>query len=306
MAEPRKLFFSHIIRKVFLEDWGLKLVALLITLTLWFGVTGLSTPTTRRLTVPLNLSIAGNAQIVNNPQQDVEIEITGDKRLIDQIRSSELAASVDLTDTHAGNWVVSLSPDTTYVALPQGVRLTDVAPSRIAVNIETVEEKEVQVVPAITGRVPLAYEVYGTSVLPVRVRVRGPVSVIRGLDQVETEGIDVTSKTQDFTARQITIRPPDDKTAVLDTVVDVTFRIGERRIERTFTVPVSGEPGRSASFVLFGPRTLVQKARADDFRVEVFLDGGGELKPHLTLPAELQSKVEVRNLEFRPPSPANL
>ena len=306
MAEPRKLFFRHIIRKVFLEDWGLKLVALLITLTLWFGVTGLSTPTTRRLTVPLNLSIAGNAQIVNSPQQDVEIEIKGDKRVIDQIRSSDLAASVDLTDTPAGNWVVSLSPDTTFVALPQGVRLTDVAPSRIAVNLETVEEKEVDVAAAFTGRPPAGFEVYETSIIPAKIRVRGPMSVIRRLGNVETNSIDIANKTQDFTARQIGVRAPDENTAILDTVVDVAVRIGERRIERSFTVPVSGEPGRVASFVLFGPRTLVQKARVDDFKVEIFLDGSGELKPQLTLPVDLQNKVEVRNLEIRPPSPASL
>ena len=60
----QKLFAKHVVRKVFLEDWGLKLTALVITLALWFGVTGLSTPTTKRFTVPLNLSISSDAQIV--------------------------------------------------------------------------------------------------------------------------------------------------------------------------------------------------------------------------------------------------
>ncbi|HEX3102437.1 MAG TPA: hypothetical protein VHQ01_11620, partial [Pyrinomonadaceae bacterium] len=63
--EPRKLFFKHIARKIFLEDWALKLTALAITLALWFGVTGLSTPQDRNFTIPLNLTIANNAEITN-------------------------------------------------------------------------------------------------------------------------------------------------------------------------------------------------------------------------------------------------
>ena len=54
MAEVKErptglLFLKHVARKVFLEDWTTKLVALAITLALWVGVTGLSTPTTRRI-----------------------------------------------------------------------------------------------------------------------------------------------------------------------------------------------------------------------------------------------------------------
>src|SRR5678816_2154323 len=99
----RKLFAKHIFRKIFLEDWALKLLALVITFGLWFIVTGLSTPTTKRLTVPLVLSISSNAQVVNAPLQEVDIEISGDKRKIEQINRSELSATVDLTDTQPGD-----------------------------------------------------------------------------------------------------------------------------------------------------------------------------------------------------------
>ena len=38
-AQPRKLFFKHLLKKIFLEDWGLKLTALVITVAIWLGVT---------------------------------------------------------------------------------------------------------------------------------------------------------------------------------------------------------------------------------------------------------------------------
>src|SRR2546423_15264355 len=118
---PRKLFARHILRKIFLEDWSLKVVALVITLGLWFAVTGLSTLTKERLTVPLNLIISSNTQITNSPQQEVQIDISGDKLKLDQINRADLAATRDLTAVSLCDWVVLLSPDNVSVSLPQGV-----------------------------------------------------------------------------------------------------------------------------------------------------------------------------------------
>lgn len=297
---PRKLFARHILRKIFLEDWALKLLALIITFALWLGVTGLSTPTTKRLTVPLNLNIASNAQIVNAPQQDVEIEISGDKRKIEQMNRSDLVASIDLTDMPTGDRVVSLSPDNVYVPLPQGIKLVEVAPSRIGVNLEAVEEKEIEVKAVTDGSVAAGFEIYSSSVLPPKIRVRGPSSIMKTLEYVETDKIDISGKKEEFTARQIGVNSPDRKAAVLNTVVDVFFRIGERRVERSFTMPVTGLPGKTASFTVYGPKTLLAKARVEQFKVEMYLNDAGEEEPQVVLPAELQDLAEIRKLKVTP------
>ncbi|MBK8302795.1 MAG: YbbR-like domain-containing protein [Chloracidobacterium sp.] len=290
---------NNVIRKVFLEDLGLKLLALVITLALWLGVTGLSTPTTKRLTIPLNLSISSNAQVMNVPQQEVEIEISGDKRKIEQINRSELVASLDLTDLAPGDRVVSLSPDNVYVALPQGIKLVEVAPSRIAVNLEAVEEKEIEVKAETIGQPAAGFEVYDTAVLPQKIRVRGPASIVRILEYVQTDKIDLTGKTAEFTAKQIPVSAPNPKAAVLNTFVDVVFRIGEKRIERSFTIPVAGETGKTATFTLFAPKTLLQKLQAADLKAEMILNDRGELAPQVILPAELQDIAEIRKLTVK-------
>lgn len=291
MAET--LFVKHLVRKVFLEDWGLKLIALVITLGLWFGVTGLSTPTTKRFTIPLNLSISSSAQIVNSPLQEVEIEVSGDKRKVEQINRGDLAASVDLTDIASGDRVILLSPETVFVPLPQGVKLVEVAPSRIAVNLEAVEEKDLEVKTVTVGEPAAGYEVYSSSALPPSVRVRGPLSIVQMLEYVQTDKIDLTGKKDEFTAKQVAVVAPNPKAAVLNTFVDVVFKIGEKRIERSFTIPVSGTPGRTVTFTLYGPRTLLSKVRAEAFKVELSSDE----TPQIILPADLQDEVEIRNVK---------
>ncbi len=296
IQKPRKLFASHILRKIFLEDWGIKLLALGITLALWLGVTGLSTPTTKRFSsVPLNLDISSDAQIVNTPPQEVTIEVSGDKRLLNQINRLNLSASIDLSDMKPGEWVVSLSPDIVNVPLERGITLTDVAPGRIPVNIEAVEEKEIKVNARTIGTVAQGFEVYSLTTVPAKIRVRGPASVVRVLENVQTDIIDVTGRKESFTDRQIAVTSPNPQAAVLNTVVDVFFRIGERRVERFIRVPVLNDD-KDASMVLFGPRSMISKLKAEDIKVEMVLGENGEEVPVVTLPLEIRDIAEVRSI----------
>ncbi len=287
----RKLFAKHILRKLFLEDWALKLLALVITFALWFGVTGLSTPTTKRITVPLNFNISNNAEITSSPIQEVDIVISGDKRKIDQINKADLIASLDLTDVAPGDRVVSLTPENVYVQLPQGIKLTEVAPGRIAVSLEVVEEKDIEVKTITIGVTANGFEVYNTTVLPSKIRVRGPASVVKILEYVQTDKVELTGKKDDFTAKQVAVTSSNPKVSVLNTVVDVFVRIGETRIERTFSTPVNG---KIATFTIYGPKTLITKAKADAFKVEMTGD-----TPQLILPPELQDLAEIRKLAIK-------
>ncbi len=289
------LFARQIVRKLFLEDWGLKLIALIITLALWFGVTGLSTPTTKRFNIPLNLSISSNAQIVNSPLQEIEIEVSGDKRKIEQINRSDIFASVDLTEVQPGDRVVLLSPESVYVPLPQGIKLIEVAPSRIAVNLEAVDEKDLEVKTITVGEPAAGYEIYSTAVLPPSVKVRGPASIVKTLEYVQTDRINLSGKKEEFTAKQIPVVAPNPKAVVLNTFVDVVFKIGEKRVERIFTLPVSGEPNKTLSFTVYGPRTFLAKTKADAFKVEM---SDGET-PRVIVPADLQDVVEIKNVKVK-------
>ncbi len=294
-TEARMLWLKHIIKKIFLEDWLMKLVALAITLALWLGVTGLSTPTTQRLTsVPLSLRFSNNIEVTNSPIQEVDLVVTGDKRRLAQIKKEELSVSMDISDVIPGDRVISLTPETVAVSLPTGVKLDEIQPSRIAVRIEAVEEKEIAVRAEINDDVPEGYEVYPETISPPRVRVRGPANFIRSLSFVSTEPIDLTNRVADFTAKQVPVSVSNPKAAVVETtVVDVAFRIGEKRIERVYSIPVEG--GKRASVVLIGGKSLFENVRTESLHVEI----GGDNEPRVILPPALDGKVEIRSVKLR-------
>jgi YbbR domain-containing protein len=294
--QPRTLFFKHIIRKVFFEDWLTKLVALGVTLALWLGVTGLSTPTTTRLAgIPLSLRTSSDTEIMNAPITEIEVIISGDNRKIAQINKNDLVASLDLTSVLPGDRVVQLTPANVQLELPLGVRIDEITPSRMAVRLEGVEEKEIPVQVQTTGRLPDGFEVYSQTVNPQRIRVRGPVSLTKSISEIATEKIDLSDHRNDFTARQAGLASPHPKLTLLETAaVDVNFRIGERRMERLFVVPLADGTGRRVSVVLFGPLTLLRELKSSELQASIGKNDAGVDAPQITLPTELTNVVEIR------------
>ncbi len=277
----------------------MKLVALVITLALWVGVTGLSTPTTTRMSgVPLSMRFSNDTEVTNSLIQEVDIVISGDKRKIDQINKNDLIVSLDLTDVPTGDRVIQLTPENVTVALPTGVRLDEIQPNKIAVRIESMEEKEIPVKAETEGDVPEGLELYSEIVSPQKVRVRGPAGFIRSLMSVSTETIDLSGHGEDFIAKQVPINVSNPKATPLETVVDVTIRIGEKRIERLYLVPVKDSVGKKATVVLFGGKSLFDNIRAEDLKVEMVEKAFGEITPRLILPAGLEGKVEVRQVKL--------
>ena len=290
-----KLYFKNILRKVFLEDWLMKLVALVITFALWVGVTGLSEPGTRQINgVALTLDYSTNTILTNEPIEKLDIVVSGDKRKLKDIVENTLVITVDLTDVAPGSRVVTLTRDNVSIDLPTGVKWDEIRPNKIAVRLEAVEEKDIAVQAETSGQVADGMEIYSQTITPPKIPVRGPGSFIKALTSVTTDKIDLANKSADFVAKQVPVNVSNPKATLLETVVDVTFRIGEKRIEKTFVVQAKDDPKRRVTVVLFGGRSLFEGVKADDLQVEFVKNSAGEDTPQVTLPASLQDKVEIR------------
>jgi len=292
----RQFSFRRLLRRVFLEDWLIKAIALFITVTLWLGVTGLRAPTTARLrSVPLNLRVSNDIEVTNSPVGEVDLVITGDKRKIDLLNQRDLVVSLDLTEVPAGERTVQMTAENVNIELPTGVKLEEIQPGKIAVKLEAVEEREIAVQAVTEGAVADGFEIYGKTVSPTKVRVRGPESFVKSLDSVSTEKINLENRREDFTVRQVALNVVNPKITVLDTAVDAAFRIGEKRIEKTFTVAIQTAAGnKTATVTLYGGRSVLDSLKAENLKVEI----AGDAAPNLILPDGTNGQVEIRNLKI--------
>lgn len=216
-------------------DWGLKLLALAITVGLWLAVTGQRAPATARLRrVPLHFVLPADMEIANEPREEVDVTLRGGKQALNSLRSQDVVVNYDASAFNSGERLVRLARDTVSLELPEGADSADIAieriePATLPLRLERRIEREIEVEPRLEGKLPDGYELVGTEARPQRVRVRGPESVVEGLNKAPTETVLLDGKTASFVAQQIAIDLPDHRLVPLDAVVDVIVRIGEKQ-----------------------------------------------------------------------------
>jgi len=93
---------ERIFRRVFIEDWTLKLLSLVITVTLWLVVTAQNRPLTTHANVQLNFIRHEGLEISNELPSTIEVVLTGSRSKLDRIGPHDLVATVDISDQQPG------------------------------------------------------------------------------------------------------------------------------------------------------------------------------------------------------------
>ncbi|HJU91563.1 MAG TPA: CdaR family protein [Pyrinomonadaceae bacterium] len=290
---------EQLLRRIFLEDWSLKLLSLAIAVVLWLLVTGQNEPVTAHVNVQLNFIRPQSLEISNDPPRTVDVMLTGSRNKLDDLTSLDLVATVDISDQRAGERVLRLA-DKAQIPLPQGIKVDGFQPSAIPVHLEPIVERQVVVEAKLEGKPADGFEVYSVQPSKGSVVVRGPASRVNALQRVVTESIWLAGHKESFTAPNLAIDVPDPKVDLIEPVVNVDVAIGEARKEKNFSgVNVSTAQGgkvqpATTSVTLLGATSLIDSLKAEDLKI--VLDGVG-LTPRLELPEALKGKVFLKSVQ---------
>jgi YbbR domain-containing protein len=218
------------LRKVFLEDWGLKLLALAITVVLWVAVTGQNQPMTMRVSgVQLNFLRPEGFEISNDPPGTVDVILTGSRDKLDRIGPRDLIATVDLSDQKPGERILKLTLDRVKMDLQEDVKVQGFHPGSIPIRLEPIIEAPVDVEVKFEGKLPEGFEVAGVSVSPAKVRLRGPADRINAVRKALTESVSLDGRKEGFNLSRVEINVPDPKIEILDPTVDIHVDVAERK-----------------------------------------------------------------------------
>jgi YbbR domain-containing protein len=300
IAEPRAMptRVEKLLRRVFLEDWSLKLLSLAIAIVLWMLVTGQNQPVTAHLNVQLNFIRPQSLEISNDPPRTVDVMLTGSRNKLDDLTSLDLVATVDISDQRAGERVLRLA-DRAQISLPQGIKVDGYQPSAIPIRLEEIVDRQVTITPKLEGQPADGFEVYGVYPNKGSVTVHGPASRVNTLQKVLTESIWLAGHKESFTASNVAIDVPDPKVDLREPVVNVNVEIGERRVEKTLAgVSVSTADGgkvqpATTTVTVLGGASLVNSLKPEE--VKIVLDN--DLKPQLEVPDALKGKVMLKSVQ---------
>src|SRR5829696_2039113 len=294
---PAPTRLDKLLRRIFIEDWSLKLLSLAIAIVLWLLVTGQNEPVTAHLNVQLNFIRPQSLEISNDPPRTVDVMLTGSRNKLDDLTSLDLVATVDISDQRAGERVLRLA-DQAQISLPQGIKVDGFQPSAISIRLEEVVDRQVNVEPKLEGKPADGFEVYSVYPNKGSVAVRGPASHVNALQKVMTESIWLAGHKESFTAANVAIDVPDPKVDLLEPMVNVNVEIGERRIEKNFSgVSVTtGDGGKvqpaTTSVTLLGLASLINSLKSEEVRIVL----NGDLEPRLAIPEALKGKVILKSV----------
>jgi YbbR domain-containing protein len=251
--------FERLVRRIFLEDLGLKILALGITLFIWLAVTSENQPVTIHTSVQLNFVRPQNLEISNDPPRTVEIFLTGSRNKLNNLRLLDLVATVNLSDSVPGERVIRLS-ERVSLQLPPGVTIDSFKPASIPIRLEPTIQRQLPIEVRLEGKPAEGFEVYGTETSLNVINLAGPQSHLNELKQAPTETISVEGKRESFTVSKVSIVIPDQKIEVLDSGLDVTVTIGVKRTEKV----LENVPVRSTSEISVTPTSAQVRSSTKD------------------------------------------
>ncbi len=175
-----------------LGKWTLRLIAFFVASTLWFYVVN-SEPIEVHKRVELHFITPENKTISNIIDWQVELTLKGARAFMYNVFESGERVEVNLTtyDYSSGGPIsVRLTPGD--IPVPFGVEVVDISPSQFQVELERELTKSVRVSPQFIGSLPDGLRFVRRELTPNEVSVTGPQSMIRGLEQIRTEPIDLS------------------------------------------------------------------------------------------------------------------
>ena len=287
---------AKLARKLFLEDWGVKLLSLAIALVLWLVVTGQNEPVTAHVNVQLNFIRPQMLEISNDPPRTVDVMLTGSRSKLDDLTALDLVATVDISEQQPGERVLRLAGKA-VISLPQGVKVDGFQPSAIPIRLEKIIERQIAVEPKLEGKPADGYQVYGVRPSKSAVMVRGPESRVNALQKLETESIWLSDRKQTFTAENLGIDVPDPKVDLVDPVVDVQVEIAEVAVERAFSGVPNGS-GPPMTITVSGPPSILDKLRAEDLQIESSPRGNSsQIERKLRVAPQFEGKVTLKSVK---------
>jgi YbbR domain-containing protein len=218
----------RLLRHVFIRNWSLKLFSFLIALVLWFILIPDDKIFDEKiLTVRLDVhNIPSSMALVEKPPPTLNVIIRAPKRLIGQFTAANVNAVLDLRGARLDVQDYYLSEN--MIRAPEGAEVQQIIPQQVKLKLEKIVEEMLEVEPDILGELKEGLGVAKIEVIPSRVRVRGPESIINKNDKVKTTPVDISALTGPTEVEANLILPnPDLRLASPRTTVLVKILIQE-------------------------------------------------------------------------------
>ncbi len=200
---------SDLLFERLLRNWPAKVLSIAVAIFL-FLFNRMATLEERFFSVPLEVQSSENFIPAESIPENVRVTIRGRNQEVNLILSEDIRAWVDFTSfNEEGTFSAPVRLEKKGAALHADPIEIRVEPATLTTRFESRMRKSVKVVPNITNFPAKGFELDQYFLTPTTLEVEGVRSTIEDLNQVSTEDIDISGRTEDFTVR-VRLEKPDE------------------------------------------------------------------------------------------------
>ncbi|MFW6338292.1 MAG: YbbR-like domain-containing protein [Alkalispirochaetaceae bacterium] len=193
--------------KRLLRNWPAKVLSFVAALMLliFHNITSLEE---RFFSVPLELRLSEGLVPASDYPRQVQVRLRGDSEEIFRVVEENILAFADFRgQTTEGEYRAAVRIAETEATARIDPLEINVEPPEISVVLEEKLIRSIEVEPTLSGFPPSGFELTNYQMNPSTVQVEGPESIVRNLEELATEEIDLAGKREDFIERVRIVRP---------------------------------------------------------------------------------------------------
>jgi YbbR domain-containing protein len=220
----------------------LKIVSVIVAFLVWYYVAAeRTTEVVRTFTLPIEYLNVPQGLSISSETRNVDVQIAASRDVLSGKTLESIACQVDLKGLDAG---IHIRP--VKAILPSSVRLIDIKPSNIEVQLTKTVKKTLPVGIDVEGGLPPGYRLEDIRLDPEQVELEGPENKLESIDRVYVQ----PSLEQLLEGETLTLRPSWEGAGEADDIsvepiqvrVDYVLIQGVPRKNVPVDVPITGEP----------------------------------------------------------------
>jgi len=177
-------------QRTFVQNFGLKLVSLLLAVGLWFVVAH-DRIAEVEMKVPLEFhSLPESLEIDSASFTQAQIRVRGPERVIHRLETSDVRAEINLANVRPGERTFDLTAQQVHV--PQDLEVVQIIPGQFQLSFDTRTTRTVEVHARVTGTFAGGIRVAQVIADPSSIMITGPRRRVEAVESATTDPVDVS------------------------------------------------------------------------------------------------------------------
>jgi len=181
---------ASVFQKTVVQDFGLKVMSLLLAVGLWFVVAhGPSAEVEMKVPIEFH-SLPENLEIDSATFTQAQIRVRGPERVIHRLEASDVRVEISLANVRPGERTFDLTARQVHV--PQDLEVVQIIPGQFQLSFDTRTTRTVEVRARVTGTFAGSMRVAQVIADPSVIMITGPRRRVEAVESATTDPVDVS------------------------------------------------------------------------------------------------------------------